>query len=396
MASDPKLVWKTSAPELLEMSSPSTPRLRRSPAFPQEICELVINACASFRHGRAWSARARRWLFYHIKITSSVQFSKIFHVIAENSSYGDIVRRLSIAINLEAPGPFLSAGIAIIRLTNRLKNLENMNIIYTAVRPPDVFFACLRRYDVLTVLSISGYAFKSTKHLDDYDPPCSSRFPLPLLNADIPKLTTIQFEVTQTEGGPHPSSTSTISHLIDWLCRSPVRQHLQKLWIVLGVAADTDDYETVRCINKLLTGCGESLQELVITIRMSPEVKEPERLISGLEGLTLQNNTRLRHLSLLRLPRQTPLLPALISESSLALAHLETVTLSFHPTDYSRFRHVDLALTAESRFPSLRGFVIDDANGTAVGRQQHALRSNLPMLDARGLVRLTEVDEDRL
>ncbi|TCD63210.1 hypothetical protein EIP91_005849 [Steccherinum ochraceum] len=444
MARNPKLVWKSSAPEPLEMRSPSSPHLRRSPAFPLEVCELVIDACKSLSSAewdvtdtysallacsltcKAWQVRARRWLFYHVKIVSSIQFSKFLHVLADHSFYGDFVRRLSIAINPEAPGPFLSAGIAIIMLTNKLRNLGRMDVMYTAVRPHDVFFACIRRYNVLNILSISGYAFKNIKHLvrcitsfpaldtlkivqDDYDPPTPSRFPLPLLHADIPKLTTIQIEISQTEDGPCPSSPSTIFHLIDWLNCSPVCRHLQKLWIVLTVATDTDDYGTVRRINKLLTSCGESLRELAITIQVSSDVGEPWRL-DCLKGLTLRNNLELRHLNIFRLPWQTAttVFATVLSESSFIPTHLETITLSFHtnelwPDDvvtrsynYSIFQNVDLALSMEGKFSSLRKLVIDVSDTAADVKQRHALRENLPRLVARELVHLTEVDEDQL
>lgn len=285
-------------------------RSSQLPRFPLEISETVIDACAQFPNAerdvkdvysclcasaltcRAWYPRARLQLYDHVKITGSIQFEKLLRTLLASPSHGDFVHRLSIAVDPMGPGRFLSAGVVFVALCSKLRMLDRIDIIYTPVRPHVSFFVSLRaaQYRTVTILSLSGYSFSSIKDLikyitsfpelrrlkvvqDDYDPPQPSQLRQALYVVNLPRLTTLQTELRHATNGPC-SSTHIATHLIDWLTKSPTARHLRQIWIIYTVELSDEDHGAATRIDSLLKASGDSLQELVLAVQITSEVKE--------------------------------------------------------------------------------------------------------------------------
>lgn len=292
------------------------------PVFPVEVFETIIDAytqfpnterdvkamysclCASALTCRAWYPRSRLSLYRHIKIIGSIQFEKFLRTLLASPSYGDFVHHLSIAVDLMRPGRFLPAGVVFVALCSKLKKLDRVDIVYTPVRPHDSFFISLRaaQYRTVAVLSVSGYSFSSTKDLikyitsfpqlrrlkvvqDDYDPPQSSQLRQALCAVNLPCLTTLQTELVQGTKRLWSSTCKPIAnHLIDWLTMSPTARHLRHIWIIYTVESSDEDHGAATRIGNLLKASGNALQELVIAVQITSEVKDiwKVKLLGGL------------------------------------------------------------------------------------------------------------------
>lgn len=127
--------------------------------------------------------------------------------------------------------------------------------------------------------------------------------------------------------------------------------------------------------------------------------------------MTLEHNTHLRYLHLLRIPWRTMswIIPSVIA--NIPSRELETVTLTFSasenwgdqedhnttPTlyDFGIFAVVDRTLADHTKFPSFRKLVID-ANGTTKDPDRPRLLGSFPQLGSTDRFEVVDVDENKL
>lgn len=273
-----------------------------TPSFPLEVFEEIMSVLARLPQRnaslwscaltcRSWVPRARNCLYFHVGITGSLQFDKFLRTITLSTRHGDLVRELSIAVNLAAPGRFLPAGVVLISLCRKLNRLDLIDIVHTSVRPHGNFFLCATQYRTVTVLSLRGYTFSDTKELatfivsfrelrtlkivrDGYDSPRAAVFRKGLYEMEMPHLENLELELTHTAELPRPASARDVVHIIDWLAKSSASKKIKRLWMSYTIESNEKPLEAVERIGNLLEACGESLQELVLALQIASDMRD--------------------------------------------------------------------------------------------------------------------------